>query len=350
MDVRPENFKARLLGFRDACRYALALSACCWLAFAGAPIKAATVSALERGCALMGKKHFQDALVSLTEAISDDDKDPMAYFRRGQCFFCLANYQASLDDFNHAIKLEKGVANFYVWRATSEARLNDDDAAIRDYEKAMRLDPGLLAAYKAAPQDAELHTAPSLGGTATNAGVTSEKTINVGRSAQALKDYAEAAKRVSDNVTAYFRLGTVFSGLQELDADGKPSGIIYDGTSELKGNTEKSGQFRIRSVNEIVRSAESAISLNPSDAGAYYQRGLAFEQSAKMENAISDLERAIELKPREAKFRLAMAFLFNQMHEDEKAKEQIRQAQEADPALPEVILFSPPQKQDKTSH
>ncbi|MGH9553486.1 MAG: tetratricopeptide repeat protein, partial [Terriglobales bacterium] len=107
---------------------------------------------IERASTQMQSKKFTEAIASLTEAIADDDRDAMAFFKRGQCFFCLGNYQSALEDYDHAIKLERGVSMFYLWRGTAHARLADDVAAVRDYEKAMRLDPALVSAFNDAQE------------------------------------------------------------------------------------------------------------------------------------------------------------------------------------------------------
>lgn len=52
---------------------------------------------------------------------------------------------------------------------------------------------------------------------------------------------------------------------------------------------------------EAIRAFASAIALNPRDARAYLNRGLAFERIDNTEQAIADYTRALELSPRDAK-------------------------------------------------
>ena len=52
---------------------------------------------------------------------------------------------------------------------------------------------------------------------------------------------------------------------------------------------------------EALRAFASAIALNPGDARAYLNRGMAFERLDNIEQAIADYNRALELSPRDAK-------------------------------------------------
>lgn len=91
----------------------------------------------------MMHKNFQSAISSFSEAIADDANDVNAYFRRGQSFFCLGNYAEAVRDFNHAAAKGAMDPNLYVWTGTAYASMCNDQLAIINYEKAMRLNPKL---------------------------------------------------------------------------------------------------------------------------------------------------------------------------------------------------------------
>lgn len=60
---------------------------------------------------------------------------------RGHAQFRLKNYDAAIADFNMALKLSPRFVNVLKWRGLSYERLGDTGNAIRDYEAALKLKP-----------------------------------------------------------------------------------------------------------------------------------------------------------------------------------------------------------------
>jgi len=303
----------------------------------------------------MQLKHFADAITILTGAIADMPKDSLAYFRRGQCFLCLSQYDQAIQDFDHAIQFESQVPTFYLWRGTAEAKLQKDDLAVRDYERAMRLDPSLVVAYNKshekpkgnAPDQStdgtptDSNTEPNTRDYAPNS-VTSKKTatIELGKSENALKDYAEAVARLSIRTTAYFRPGTVFSGLCEIDPSGKVIHTPPDNQNGTLRNKNGADYFELKNAAVALREADDEITKSPSTAKPYFVRGQAHEQLGERMDALKDLTRAIELEQNNTQFILARAFLYHQMSDSERFESDVKHAIEIDPTLPRVITFT----------
>ena len=76
-------------------------------------------------------------------AIADFD----IVFNRGNSHIELGNYQAAIEDYTEAIKLDPNDAVAYNNRATSKAELGNYQAAIADYTEALELDPNDAVAY-----------------------------------------------------------------------------------------------------------------------------------------------------------------------------------------------------------
>jgi len=55
-------------------------------------------------------------------------------------------------------------------------------------------------------------------------------------------------------------------------------------------------------VEEAIADYTKAVELNPESAEAYYNRGIAYGKSGKVEEAIADYTKAIELNPELKKF------------------------------------------------
>ncbi|HEY9772883.1 MAG TPA: tetratricopeptide repeat protein [Planktothrix sp.] len=435
------------------------------------PVSAQNVKPAERASKQMQAKQFDLALTSLTDALTDDEKNPMLYYRRAQCFYCLGRYKDAVEDFDHAIKFETSVPDFFLWRGTAEAKLGDDEAAVRDYERALRLKPELVLAYveahpkkkddapksddaktksdqatksdeskaqtrdsgetagsgapaessKAAagtstglastatatasgsttlgptgsttvgaacsrpetasnsaelstnkgsvvtnPSDphtvgaADSHTVSPTGSTTVGAAcsrpnsdspVTTTQpsskaktsTIDLGYSTGAVKDYEEAIKRVSVKSAAYFRAGTVYSGLCEIDFNGKMLGTLMDASADgtiVKRNA--ADYFSLKDPNKDLREADDQITENPSAAKAYYERGRGYEQLGNTTLAFADFNRAIDLDGKNARYFLARAFLLHKLDEKQMAELDVRHALDVEPSLPHYIAFEPP--------
>ena len=79
---------------------------------------------------------------------------------------------------------------------------------------------------------------------------------------------------------------------------------------------------------EALRAFASAIALNPGDARAYLNRGMAFERLDNIEQAIADYTRALELSPRDAKIHFIRGITSWRQGRTEEALKDIRVAAE----------------------
>jgi tetratricopeptide (TPR) repeat protein len=79
---------------------------------------------------------------------------------------------------------------------------------------------------------------------------------------------------------------------------------------------------------DAVRAFASAIALNPGDARAYLNRGMAFERLDNIEQAIADYTRALELSPRDAKIHYIRGITFWRQGQPQEALKDIRLAAE----------------------
>jgi tetratricopeptide (TPR) repeat protein len=79
---------------------------------------------------------------------------------------------------------------------------------------------------------------------------------------------------------------------------------------------------------EALWAFASAISLNPGDARAHLNRGMAFERLGNIEQALADYTRALELSPRDAKIHYIRGITFWRQGRTEEALKDIRLAAE----------------------
>ena len=79
---------------------------------------------------------------------------------------------------------------------------------------------------------------------------------------------------------------------------------------------------------EALRAFASAIALNPGDARAFLNRGMAFERMDNMEQAIADYSRALELSPKDAKVHYVRGLAYWRQGHTGQALEDLRLAAE----------------------
>jgi tetratricopeptide (TPR) repeat protein len=247
-------------------------------------------------------------------------------------------------DFDRAIAIEPEVASFFLWRGTALAKNSDDEGAVRDYEKAMRLNPGLVVAFNDT-QSKDQHPLNSATATepAPASGEFKKGTIDLGYNAKAMEDYAEAVKRAGVKSTAFFRPGAVYSGLCELDLQGKLIGNPMDSTAEgTVGKRNGSDYFTLKNPTKDMREADDQISQNPEAAKWYYSRARSYEQLGHDELAVKDLTRAIDLDQKNAMYFLARSFLYHKLSKKDLSEADLRSALDLDPSLPRLVSFEPP--------
>ncbi len=64
-----------------------------------------------------------------------------AYVNTGNEFYDQGNYQAALSDYDEAIRLDPEYVRAYISRGNAKSKLGDLEAAISDYDEAIQLNP-----------------------------------------------------------------------------------------------------------------------------------------------------------------------------------------------------------------
>jgi tetratricopeptide (TPR) repeat protein len=125
-----------------------------------------------------------------------------------------------------------------------------------------------------------------------------------GRHRDAEAEYRMAADLMPDSAAPLINLGSLY--LQESEAAGLPSSV-----------TER------RMLNKALQALQQAVELNPAAVFAYYLMGVTYHRAALYEDAEDNLMRSIELEPRLADARLALANVYIRIHDWPRALSQI---------------------------
>ena len=172
------------------------------------------------------------------------------------------------DSFTAYAYTNRGVARFY---------LGDFDAAIADFERALRIKPKLAAAYSGR-------------GAARNA---------KGDREGALLDFAQALKLNEKLVEVYNNRGHALLDQGEFDKAIED----FNRAIELKPTLVTAHQGRGASfmkqgrLDLAVKDFTRTLELDPSNPEAYANRGLALMVLGKEKEALTDLQKCVELKP-----------------------------------------------------
>ena len=300
----------------------------------------------DQGCTLMQRKNFRAAEGVFTEAISNSPKDVNAIFRRGQCFYCMQDPQQAITDFDRALSLQEN-DQIYLWRGSANAKLGNNDKAIEDYVKAMRINPELVDAMRNRGGAQPNENASVVGNTIgmTKAGA-SKDTVSLGSSDNAVKDYEEAFKQVVNQAASgYFMPGTAYGGVcvpvSELNIN-----VIYKPSKDTCEIIKKDGHDYLinkdprKSANQHTHDTDIAVN----NAEGWFMLGRDNEQLNLPDKANECFTRAIEFQPTKPLYLLGRAFFLHKTGSDELANADVAKAQFLDPSLPKTISFDVPAK------
>lgn len=210
---------------------------------------------------------------------------------RASAFDELGDHRQAIADFDSAIVLSPDDAVLYLNRGAAKIHDGRPADAIADYDAAIRVRPDWHLPY--------FNRAVAL--------------TDLGQRAAALKDYERASRRKPDDAWIYVGQGDV------LAASGDAARAIdaYDKALALRAGLDDPRAKRAVLLLRLDRPAEAlpefdrVLARNPSKAPLWRARGEAKFQLARYADAAADLERALELAPRDGDVRrgLARAYL-----------------------------------------
>ncbi|WP_404785009.1 tetratricopeptide repeat protein [Altericista sp. CCNU0014] len=206
-----------------------------------------------RGDLLFQSKQHAPATAAYTQAITLKP-NYYTYMQRGRSQFSAGDYQAALRDYSKAIELQPNDYFSYIGRGTMNAALGKSPAALADLDRAITFIPA------ASPYQALLYMSRGLvkfGGGDFNG---------------AIADWTAA---INANIPGKTDLNTIAQSYMGR-------ALAYARTKDLPKAIADMGQL---------------IELQPKNAAAFYNRGEFYIQAGDPQRALLDLNQAIALKP-----------------------------------------------------
>ena len=256
--------------------------------------------------------HIQEVLFAYDRTIHLNP-DEKVYYNRGTVKLVLRDYEAAIADFDQAIRLQPDFVAAYINRGTVKRVLGQYEAAIVDHDQAIRLQPDFAPAYNnrgiAKIALSQYDAAITDFNRAIDLNPDDEFYYNRGIAKSALSqhdaaitDFNRAIDLNPDYAEAYYSRGAVRSDLDQYDA----AIADYDQVIRLQPDYAEAYNNRGTIKGELgqhkaaIEDYDQAIHLNPDLVIAYNNRGIEKSMLSHHDAAIADFNRAIERDPDDA--------------------------------------------------
>jgi S1-C subfamily serine protease/regulator of sirC expression with transglutaminase-like and TPR domain len=291
------------------------------------------------GLATVGKENlnFSVYIDYLSELLKDDKKSMSQneihkvvgdksnyYFAMGVQAYNSGEFKKALEQFNLAIKENKGLVEAYMWRGITEYRLDMTDKAIKDFEEAVRLDPTMkedvkqlcceiaqdcmsnqiweraalyyTEALKLAPKDTDVFLSRAMA------------YMNEQKWDAAIADCTSVAKLEPKNSKAYYVAGMIYKKKAAISsAEGDFTKAIANLAQALKLEPDNNNikqalgetynnlgvlYFDAKSYPKALSAFTAAIQCAPDNGLYYYNRGNTYGMMGNKKQADADRNRA----------------------------------------------------------
>ncbi|RWD63339.1 tetratricopeptide repeat protein [Mesorhizobium sp.] len=246
------------------------------------------IALVNRGLAYAAKDEFDRAIADYDAALAVDPGSADAYANRSAAWIGKNDWARAIADANKAIELDAGMVDGYYARAVAWASKDNDDRALADFDKVIALDA----------TDARAWLGRSL--------MRSRKGDSAGAAADCRKAIALDPKKIGS-----CDAGPANAEMPAAETASKPDLSSLAKQLETTGRQvlSKEAAAQIREalkqqasgdVPGAIASFGYAISLDPDNAEAYYDRAVAAASQGDNALAASDCRRAVELDPQRA--------------------------------------------------
>lgn len=220
---------------------------------------------------------WQNSLTLWNEVLRRLPDNALALNNRGRAYSRLGHYTLAIRDYDRAIMVDPRYELPYYNRAVAYDKLHDHERALVDFERALTIKPDLAIAYE-------------------SRAVTYNR---LGRYQEAIADlnraiHLDPAMDVAylDRGSVYFKLGLYDRALADYNRalEFDPN---YPETYLNRGDVHFALSDYARAIADYTR----ALTLNPYYYTAYYNRALAYKAIGEFESALADYHQALAIKP-----------------------------------------------------
>ena len=257
---------------------------------------------------------FTPLLNAYALVIADDPDDASRYASRAQFYSGIYDWQHAIDDVGHAISLE-ATADRYMWRAGLLQNIGEYDKALADAQEARKLDPGSTTALS---QVANLYA--ETGQAQKGIDLLDERIALGGEDREALvigKSELLAREGKADEAIA------AIDG-QIAEHPGRP--VLFNQRCWIKGKMKVD-------LPGALKDCTKSIELDDQPAAALDSRALVYFRMGRMEEALADLNAALDISPDLSASRFMRGVIRQQRGDTKQAADDLAAARAARPSI-----------------
>jgi tetratricopeptide (TPR) repeat protein len=256
-------------------------------------------------------KAYRSELAIWDDTVRKVPLNDRAYLSRGSAYWTSGQPEAAIKDYDKCIALNPRYAKAYVGRGNVYSGQGHYDEALRDYDHALKLNPDLADAYNgrgsvfgykgqvdAAIRD--FNRAIQLEPEFAQAYYNRANAYDAkGEIDAAIDSYDRVIRLRPDHAKAYNSRGSAYDNKGQVDAAMRD----YNRAIELQPDLAQAYSNRCSAldvkgqVDAAIKDCDKAIGLRPDFAEAYCNRGNTLQSKGQHAAAINDYDKAIELKP-----------------------------------------------------
>jgi tetratricopeptide (TPR) repeat protein len=237
----------------------------------------------DRGVAKWRLNQTKEAIDDFNQSIQLSPENGAVYNNRGNALMDLGHPEEALKDFDRAIALSRNYGVAYNNRGNARVAVGQYDLAFQDFRKAVELMPRSGVPFNGR-----------------------------GKAHAALKRYHAAVRDLSRAISIDPRYAAAYHHRADAYfALGMYREVIADATQALTLEPEAPNpdilllrgraQTGDKKLNQALEDLNKAIELKPELVAAYVERGIVFTQARRFDDAIGDFTRAIELDANNAR-------------------------------------------------
>jgi len=264
-----------------------------------------------RGNTRMDSADYKGAIADYTECLNIDSRFWRAYINRGNARSKVQDYVGSIEDFNAMIQVDSMAVNAYINRAMSRRMLHDYENSLKDYNIAIRMKP----------EQMELYT--------SRANLKSDMKDYDG----AISDFDQALKLSPKYTTAYTNRAIIKKLKNDLTgalADYNTAIELDPKNSEFYNNRGNL-KFQLNDFPGAIDDYSTSIRLSPNDFLGYKNRGSIRFSHKQYDEALSDFTAAIRLSPASGDLYYTRSLVKKELNDPAGAKTDYKKAVELDP-------------------
>ncbi|BAY48841.1 TPR repeat-containing protein [Scytonema sp. HK-05] len=250
------------------------------------------------------KKQYNAAINHYNQALKLNSKDADTYYKRGLAHYHLGSYEKAIADYTQVIQINPYYGKVYTKLGLARYQLGDYEGAIADYTQAIRINPNDAVAYRNRA-DIRYHVGDYHGAIEdyNQAIKINPNSSNFGDSNRAIELFSQSIEMSPNDALSYKKRGNSRFDL------GDYKGAIEDYTQVLKMSPNDvdtyynrgHARYDLGDYQGAIEDYTQVLKMNPNDADAYYNRGYARYNLGDKQGVIDDFQKAAEFYRKEGK-------------------------------------------------